>query len=228
MEQHLIDYFGQLQQIVGNYDKDLTFYSIYRRDTYTFRASTQFMSKAWRDWAIIDWGEDEGYLPCHFMAFVDLSALPPDFSAIFGVSGELYAGTFAIVEVAQPVPADELEVKSELFEFYDKEVDGFTGRFVSHNKYYLADVEAIVGPAAVFPDIGGPVNRYIYLKDRVKWKKIFTRWLEAPSKDDEVYSSEEESDAGDRANYEESSLSSEEETYLSEEEMSTSSGSEDT
>lgn len=185
------------------YYNNLTIYSIYRRDELTFRTSTNFMSKAWRDWVIIDWGEEEGDLPSHCMGFVNLSALPPNFGVIFGASGELYAGVFAIVEVAQPVPADSLDITSDLFVPYEKEVGGFTGRFVSHNKYYLADVEAIVGPAAVIPDVGGPVNRYLYLKDRRKWKKDFVKWLEAPSKDDVVYSSDEESDADDRENYEE-------------------------
>ena len=130
---------------------------------------------------------------------------------MFEESGELYAGIFAFVEAAQEVTQEPGAIRSELFTPYDKEVNGFTGRFVSHNKYYLADVEAIVGPAALIPDIGGPVNRYLYLKDRSKWKKDFTKWLEIPSNNDTVYSSDDESDANDRENYEEVSDNGEEE-----------------
>ena len=59
-------------------------------------------------------------------------------------------------------------------------------------------------------------------------EKFFTRWLEAPSKDDIVYSSDEESDADDRKNYEESSLSSDSENTQNEEELSSNTSDEDT
>ena len=211
IEQNLANFIGNLQLKLKNYYEELSIYSTYRREDLTFHASTNFMCKAWRDWAIIDWGEEEGELPCHLMGFVDLRGIPEDFSVSFEETGELYAGIFAIVEAAQKVTQEPGAIRSELFVPYDKEVKGFTGRFVSHNKYYLADVEAIVGPAALIPDIGGPVNRYLHLKDRSKWKKDFTKWLEIPSTIDTVYSSDDESDANDRENYEEISDNGEEE-----------------
>ena len=205
-----MDYIGELQLKVGDYYEEVTIYSTYRREHLIFRASTDFMSKAWRDWAIIDWGDDEAPLPCHMMGFADLSELPDNFLANIPGSGEIYPGIFAIVEAAQKVNEGENGVQSDLFVPYEKEVGGFTGKFVSHNKYYLADGEAIVGPAVMFPDIGGPVNRYLYLKDRSKWKKVFEKWLEQPGHLDAVYSSDEESDADDRHNYDNLALNDDE------------------
>jgi hypothetical protein len=159
---------------------------------------------------MIDWGEGEGMLPCHLLGFVNLLAMPDNSGVMHGGSGAIYPGIFASVEVAQKVTEEELEIRSELFVPYAKEVGGFTGKFVSHNKYYLADVEAIVGPAAVIPDVGSGVNRYLYIKDRHIWKKDFQKWLEVPSHLDEVFSSEGEEDADDRENFEEQSLNDEE------------------
>ena len=209
MEQQLVRFFGQLQVKVQNYCDFITIYSTYRRENLIFRASTDFMSKAWRDWAIIDWEEDERPLPCHIMGFVDLSELPDNFSAKIGGSGLIYTGIFAIVEATKEVDEGEDAVRSDLFVPYEKIVGGFTGKFVSHNKYYLADVEAIVGPAVVIPDVGGPTNRYLHLKDRSKWKREFEKWLEQPGHLDVVYSSDEESDADDRENYDNLTLNEE-------------------
>ena len=150
------------------------------------------MDSAWRDWVIVDWGAEEGKLPCHLMGFVDLRALPPNFEANYPPSGPIRAGIYAIVEVTKRLTAEEEEVKSELFVPYEKEVGGFTGKFVSHNKYYLADVEAFVGPAAVIPDLEGKTNCYLLLKDRTQWKNDFESWLESPHKNDENIITEED------------------------------------
>ena len=49
---------------------------------------------------------------------------------------------------------------------------------VSGFRFYLADVEAIVCPLAVIPDIGGPANCYFLVKDRDTWRQDFIRFLE--------------------------------------------------
>ena len=67
IERQLIKFFGQLQCKVCKYCKYLCIYSTYRRDEFIFRASTEFMSKAWRDWAIIDWGEEAVVLLIHIV-----------------------------------------------------------------------------------------------------------------------------------------------------------------
>ena len=47
-------------------------------------------------------------------------------------------------------------------------------------KFYLADVEAIVEPIAVIPDLGGEPNNCFVLRERKHWSRDFERWLEEP------------------------------------------------
>ena len=59
-----------------------------------------------------------------------------------------------------------------------KQVGGHTGDMVSHITFFLADVEAIVRPIAVIPDMGGCTNDYFLMKDREKWQEDFIDFLE--------------------------------------------------
>ena len=52
--------------------------------------------------------------------------------------------------------------------------------------YYLADVEAFVEPAFVFPDIGGPINSYLCIHNVSEWPKLFENWLEQPQDFDDM------------------------------------------
>ena len=81
-----------------------------------------------------------------------------------------------------------------------KEVGGFTGNHVSHRRYYLADVEAIVGPATVVPDLGGPTNVYFELSSRKSWPDQFKNWLESPHEEEPISDAEGES-SDDQSNY---------------------------
>lgn len=203
VEQSLLDFVGGLQECVQDYCKSMPVYPNHHREGCIFRATSGFMGSAWRDWVIIDWGEEEGHLPCHIMGFVDLMALPENCGLSYGPSGDLYSGLFAIVEVTvQTEPEDD--VRSELFIPYEKVVGGFTGKFVSHNVYYLADVEAFVRPCAVIPDYGAQANCYLLLKDRARWKKDFERWLEEPAEYDVMYPTENEEEPEDQSEKEQS------------------------
>ena len=46
------------------------------------------------------------------------------------------------------------------------------------------------------PDIGGPPNRYFYVKARPEWAKEFIVWVNRPHKEDEM-SAEEEEESGE-------------------------------
>ena len=100
---------------------------------------------------------------------------------------------YAVVENALFVEDEEEKELSEIFVPISKEVAGLTGNMVSHMQLYLADVEAIIKPIAVIPDIGGPPNRYFFIKDREQWKLDFITFLERP-KDIEEEISDYESD----------------------------------
>ena len=64
-------------------------------------------------------------------------------------------------------------------------------------KFYLADVEAIVSPIAVIPDIGGNPNDYFIIKDRETWRMDFISFLENFGNLDDYVSSDEDESADD-------------------------------
>ena len=49
---------------------------------------------------------------------------------------------------------------------------------VSKLQLYLANVEALVKPLVVIPDIGGQANDYLMLKSRQEWRENFYQVLE--------------------------------------------------
>ena len=75
----------------------------------------------------------------------------------------------------------------------EKEIAGLTGEHVSHRQYLIVDVEAIVCPISVVPDLGGPPNAYLQVKRRKLWKSDFQKWLEVPVPDSSFYDSDEDS-----------------------------------
>ena len=109
--------------------------------------------------AIFDWGE-EGQLPCHIMGFVDLSSLPANFTFDYAGIDGITRGIYAIVETST-YDQDEASLKIlELFIPIKKKIGGYTGNFVSHCIFLLADCNAIVSPVVVVSNIGGGQNEY--------------------------------------------------------------------
>jgi hypothetical protein len=51
---------------------------------------------------------------------------------------------------------------------------------VSSLKFFLADIQSFAEPVVVVPDVGGPTNRYLVLRNRSYWKEDFTGWLDKP------------------------------------------------
>ena len=92
---------------------------------------------------------------------------------------------------------------SELFVPLTKIIGGYTDNFVSHRQFYLADCEAIVGPAAVVPNFGRGQHDYLQIKPRAKWKDDFITWLEEPIEEELLDSSDEDEEGGkERQNFE--------------------------
>jgi len=147
----------------------------------------------WKDWAIVDWGrQGGGRLPCHISCFVLLNGLPPGFGVYHG-GVRLKNGVYAVVE-SSTYETDPEQIKvSDLFTPLLKDVEGFNQYSVVDGRiFYLADVEAIVGPCCVIPDIGGPANRYFQVKPRSEWPEIFTKWLQSPHEDEDISDSDSE------------------------------------
>jgi hypothetical protein len=125
---------------------------------------------------------------------VDLCELPDKYTAIFRELPLLEQSFYAIVEIAF-FDKDETEVGlSEIFVPITKDICGFTNNAVSHMKFYLADVEAIVKAIAVMPDIGGTPNAYFIVKDQETWRIDFMEFLERPLDLAKEISSDEETD----------------------------------
>jgi hypothetical protein len=190
LETDLVTFVADLQNAVQQYLPKVPLRTIHKRKGQIFRGQNKFRGKVWRDWAMIDWG-DEGILPVRIVGFVDLRGLPDDHTANF-LELPLEQSIFAVVEKAAfLVDQEEIDL-SEIFVPITKEVGAITDNVVSELKFWLADVDAIVKPIAVIPDIGGPPNAYFMVKDRETWRTDFMEFLETPLDWEDDISSEEE------------------------------------
>jgi hypothetical protein len=192
LEKGLVSFIAGLQIAVQDYMKQVPLRSLHKRKGQIFRGDNKYRGKVWRDWALIDWG-DEGVLPNKIWGFVNLRALPVEQRVIYS-DMRLEPSVYAIVESAKFVEdLDELE-KSEIFVPISKEVVTSADNAVSGLRFYMADVEAIVQAIAVIPDIGGEPNAYFMVKDRETWRTDFMDFLERPLNLAEELSDEESDD----------------------------------
>jgi len=131
----------------------------------------------WHDWALFDWG-NYGDLPGETWSFVDLTALPDGVSLdIDGVV--VNKGTHAVIESTTYVEDDDGAFESGLFTKIRKEVlaQNLDGS-MRYRKFYLADVEGIVRPACVVPDINEDDKLLYYeVRPRSQWSDNFKSWL---------------------------------------------------
>jgi hypothetical protein len=191
LEDALIDFVVKLQDAVQAFTNSVYLRTFHRRADQIFRGHNWHSGGVWRDWVIVDWGEEYGKLPNKVWGFVDLSALPEPSGVNYGGLIDLSPGLYAIVESAVYVKPNKKEA-SELFVPIKKEVKGIRNGFVTGMKFYLADCEAIVDTAIVIPDIGGEANAYFQVKNRREWGEIFETWLKKPHNLDEISDDEEE------------------------------------
>ena len=134
----------------------------------------------WRDWALIDWGPGYGQLANKLWGFVDLLSLPNgNHGIVYGGLDNVGPGVYAIVE-SSTACTPETRLDSELLTRIMLEVEEMNRGYVTEVRFYLAEVETIVGPAIVVPDIRGPNNSYFWVKSRQKWSKLFESWLSQP------------------------------------------------
>ena len=148
---------------------------------------------------LIKW-DDEKTLPCHIWGFVNLTSLPKDI-AINYKSNTVERGIFAIVEIARPVVEEDEVQLSEIFSLYTKEIGGIIHECVSKMSYYLADVEAIIGPVIMIPDINGSPNNYLRVKNMEIWGEDFMEWLEEKDEFSKLVESDSDDSDDDVGNY---------------------------
>ena len=190
----VVQFLGDLQQLVAPHwqEEYLPIFTEHTRGDTTFRGHPNYRGGGpWRDWVLVDWG-DCGTLPSKMWCFVDLSTLNPPPGLQFG-GVHLQNSVCAVVETADYDHNETEIVKSDIFVplklttmGIDKDGD------VEGRMFFLAIVDAFVGPCCVIPDIGGETNSYFQVKSMQEWSKEFIDWTKAPHKDDEMWYSDEE------------------------------------
>ena len=176
LEKDLVDFIGNLQNSVHDYLSHMTLRSYHKRMGHIFRGQSWYRGAVWRDWALVDWGE-EGQLPNKLYGFVDLRQLP-DGTGLQYAEILLQPTIYAVVEIGFFIEDEEKKSLSEIFVPITKQVDEHTGDTVGPMTFYLADVETILKPIAVVPDLGGRTNDYFLVKEREEWREDFVEFLE--------------------------------------------------
>jgi len=190
VEETFVSFLAGLQDAVAEHYDEVLLQSMHCRNGQIFRSDTVYRGRVWRDWVYVDWG-DWGILPNKIWGFVDLTELPPNSGIQYGGLGNITPGVYAIVENANwtSVLEGENDIDgqddSELVRRIQTDVVKIGGK-VHDLLFYLADVEAFYQPAIVVPDIGGPENGYLALKNRPEWREYFELWLDSPHADDEM------------------------------------------
>jgi hypothetical protein len=206
----LLQLLFDLQEQVKEWVSPLIIRTEHKRGDYTFRGSPIFRrsNRHWNDWAEFDYGPSYRKTPAEIWCFVDLNDLPPNIS--MRLQGERVGkGVFAVVETAHEVE-DLEDLGSDIITRHRKDCQLRTEKgAVLRRKFYLADVEAIVGPAVVIPDIGSEDDTFLQVSARSEWANCFAEWLKTTHAED----AEEIKDTSDK---EESSISEEDERTLAE------------
>ena len=173
----------------GDVSGRLRILTLHKRQGLIFRGSPCFDGKPWRDWAMFDWGGEDGVLPGHIWCFVVIKSVPGDANTALQHGGiDLVPGSYAVVETANWEDNAREVAKSGIFRPIKKVVKqkqaaarGWKRRF------YLADVEAITKPCIVVPDVGGREGiEFFVVKNRSQWAKDFQCWLGKPSEEDVI------------------------------------------
>lgn len=176
-------------------DGRLRIYTRIKRGDCSFRAHPNYRGKGpWRDWAWFDFGRKEKLVACHMWSFV---TLPPMKGKRIDYGGiRLKEGVFAVVECAKEAKLKEDQLDLDVLFPVDKEVEWIDEEQKDHKKvFYLADTDALVQPACVVPNIGGPANQYFVIESRTEWAPMFSKWLETDDNEDMVISDDERADA---------------------------------
>jgi hypothetical protein len=172
-----VEFAKLLQQKVEPYIPNLLIYSSTIQNNVLYRSTKCYHKEVWRDWVMINW-EEEGLLPSQIWGFVNLCDLPTNGCTIdFGGIDRISPGNYAIIESSKLVKGKRGEVYSKISHLAELEVERIVEKQVTKLRFYLADVTSFHQPLVIVPDIDGPANRYIVIKDRSMWKDDFAKWL---------------------------------------------------
>ena len=140
----LLAFLETTMNLLGNAVNSLSLFTEHKRFNQIFRGTPRYLDNVWRDWVMIDWGNNT-ILPGQIWIFVDLTEIPDNPS--------YEPGIYAIIESADANPDEDEIAMTELFVPYIKETDGVDENGKIKRKFYLVDVEAIHSPTIVIPDL---------------------------------------------------------------------------
>lgn len=170
----------------------------HKRNGHVFRGHPQYRGHFWRDWVMIDWGDEA--LPGQIWCFVVIDCIPTrpggdqtgprieDPSGIHHGDVEVQNGVYAVVESSEYETDNKKVGRSDLFLPIKKDVDQVGSATKPwKRKFFLADVEAFQKPIVVVPNIGGKSRRdYFIVKQRGEWVEMFEDWLDDPPENDVI------------------------------------------
>ena len=206
----LLEVMWKIQQLVKKWIEKVHFCAEHKRNGVIFRSHPCYLGKGpWRDWVLVDWGED-GHFPAQIWGFLDLTSLPLNVELELDlgddeVKPQLSSNTFAIVESATPYVEDSpmSDIWSPITLDTAKDPTGSLKRY-----FYVVDVDTFISPMCVIPNLGGPIDEYLWMKPRKQWKADFIAWLEEPEEEDRKQMEEEpEQQKEDESSEEEQSAS---------------------
>lgn len=163
----------QIMNVLGDAVEKLSLFTEHKRFDQIFRGSPRYLGKPWRDWAMVNWGNNNN-LPGQIWIFVDLQDIPDNLAYPPGI--------YAVIESANPNDNEEEIGMSELFVPYTKEMrqlnDPVNNPLNFKRKFYLVDVESFAAPAIVIPDIGNDnPAALLQLLPKEEWADQFVTWL---------------------------------------------------
>jgi len=152
-----------------------------------FRGHPSYRGKPWTDWAMFDWGDVK--LPGQIWCFVVIDSILQRQDEVMHGGITLCNGTYAVIESCVPDnSADEKRVQSDMFVPYKKEVlTKQSATLPWKRNFYLADVDSIVDPLVVIPNVGGRTGtEQLLVKPRSEWVDDFKKWLAEPHNRDVI------------------------------------------
>lgn len=181
LERDVTDFVYGLEKLTERYRKEpLYLRTEYTRNEYRFRSHPFYFKKPWRDWALVDWGED-GRLPMKLYGFVDLRFLPKDGEQLsYGGVTAIEPDIYAIAECAEYVNDDLIHDldRTELVVPLTLQVASMRAGRVTQGKYWLTNTNAIIRPLIIVPDVGGAANAYFQIIRQEDWKDAYCEWLD--------------------------------------------------
>jgi hypothetical protein len=179
VETEFVNFVAGLQDEVGDSLTVETVRSHHKRQGELFRGHMNYRGSVWRDWVMVDWGDD-GNVPARVWGFVDLTGLADstEDSISYGGIEDVTPGAYAMVEYADYLDNSEEEDSSSIFVPLVKKVGRIHHNAVTKLSFWLVDVESFLAPITLVPDIGGAPNAYFLVKSRLQWREDFEEWLE--------------------------------------------------